>query len=172
MSNKELTQEIDPREGAQIEGAHEAANAADNTQASHWTAGKEDIRSENDIIQEAIESPNGANSAGEQMAQAEASEERNSHESLTTDGNRFVKENGKNGNSISAETPEEFTGLRVTEPEHVAAGLPAIFSTMKHALGEMGVIRTLRTLKTMNQKDGFDCQSCAWADPDGERHFF
>ncbi len=163
MANEELNQTVDPREGEQIEGAHEAANAADNSQASHWTAGKEDIRSEDDIIQEAVEEPRGADSAGEQMARAEAAEQRNSHEDLTvTNGGGF----------ISAETPEAFTGLRVTEPEHFAAGLPAIFSTMKHTIGEMGVIRTLRTLKTMNQKDGFDCQSCAWADPDGERHLF
>src|SRR3954469_22629930 len=34
----------------------------------------------------------------------------------------------------------------------------------------MGVRRSLRTLTSLNQKDGYDCQSCAWPDPDGERH--
>jgi len=34
----------------------------------------------------------------------------------------------------------------------------------------MGVRRGLRTLLTLNQKDGFDCPSCAWPDPDGERN--
>ena len=164
MANEQLNQEVDPPEGTQIDGAHEAANASDTHQPSHWTAGKENIRSEKDIVQEAVQSPHGANSTGEQMAQAEAAERRNSHDDLTitANGNRMV----------NAETPEEFTGLRVTEPEHVAAGLPAIISTMKHTIGEMGVIRTLRTLKAMNQKDGFDCQSCAWDDPDGDRHLF
>jgi molybdopterin-dependent oxidoreductase alpha subunit len=33
----------------------------------------------------------------------------------------------------------------------------------------MGVRRSLRTLSKVNQKDGFDCPSCAWPDPDGER---
>ncbi len=33
----------------------------------------------------------------------------------------------------------------------------------------MGVRRSLRTLTALNQKDGFDCPSCAWPDPDGER---
>ena len=33
----------------------------------------------------------------------------------------------------------------------------------------MGVKRSFRTLLTLNQKDGFDCPSCAWPDPDGER---
>ncbi len=165
MANEEINQTVDPREGEQVEGAHEAANESDKSQASHWTAGKENIRSENDIIQEAVAESTGADNAHEQMREAENAEARNLHEDLP------VKNNG-NGSLISAETPEEFTGLRVSEPEHFAAGLPAIISTMKHTIGEMGVIRTLRTLKTMNQKDGFDCQSCAWADPDGERHFF
>src|SRR5256714_15378272 len=34
----------------------------------------------------------------------------------------------------------------------------------------MGVRRSLRTLTSINQKDGYDCQSCAWPDPDGTRH--
>jgi anaerobic selenocysteine-containing dehydrogenase len=34
----------------------------------------------------------------------------------------------------------------------------------------MGVARSLATLRTVNQKGGFDCQSCAWPDPDGDRH--
>ncbi len=163
MANEESSQTIDPREGAQISGADEAANAADNIHPSHWTAGKENLRSEKEIIEEAVAEPHGADNAHEQLQNAENAEARNSHEELnTTNGN----------NLINAETPEKFTGLRVTEPEHFAAGLPAIISTMRHTIGEMGVIRTLRTLKTMNQKDGFDCQSCAWADPDGDRHLF
>ena len=83
MQNEQLNQTIDPREGSQIEAAHEAANETDNTYASHWTPGKENLRSENDIIQEAVEAPHGASSASEQMAQAEAAEQRNSHENST-----------------------------------------------------------------------------------------
>ncbi len=33
----------------------------------------------------------------------------------------------------------------------------------------MGVERSFHTLLKMNQKDGFDCPSCAWPDPDGKR---
>lgn len=164
MESKKTNQEVDPREGTQIDGAHEAANVSDINQPSHWTAGKENLRGETDIIHEAVSESNGAENAHEQLRQAENAERRNSHENSMTTKNT----NGE----IRAETSEEFTDLRVSEPDKVAAGLPAILSTMKHALGEMGVIRTLKTLKTMNQKDGFDCQSCAWADPDGERHFF
>ena len=164
MKNKESNQTVNPPEGTQIEGSHRAANLSDTVQPSHWTAGKEDLRSENDLVREAVEESGGAHDGGEQMTRAEAAERKNSHEDRTA----------KNGNdSISAVTPEDFTGsLRVGAPKRFAAGLPAIISTMRHALGEMGVYRTVKTLRTMNQKDGFDCQSCAWADPDGERHLF
>ena len=33
----------------------------------------------------------------------------------------------------------------------------------------MGVERSLATLLKLNQKNGFDCPSCAWPDPDGDR---
>ncbi|HEX8637140.1 MAG TPA: molybdopterin-dependent oxidoreductase, partial [Pyrinomonadaceae bacterium] len=166
MANEKLNQNVDPREGTQIEGAHEAANRNDDAQASHWTAGKENLRSENDIVREAVDTPRGADSAHEQMKQAGDAEQRNSH------GDAPVVADFEGTSAARFETPEEFTDLKVSEPERFAAGLPAIVSTMKHTLGKMGVVRTLKTLKTMNQKDGFDCQSCAWADPDGERHLF
>ena len=51
----------------------------------------------------------------------------------------------------------------------LAAGLPAVFSSAKHALNETGPVRGVRLLTTMNQKDGFDCSSCAWPDPDEGR---
>ena len=42
---------------------------------------------------------------------------------------------------------------------------------MKRAVEQMGVTRTARTLRRLNQVDGFDCQGCAWPDPDPEhRH--
>ncbi|MBA3386821.1 MAG: molybdopterin-dependent oxidoreductase, partial [Chthoniobacterales bacterium] len=34
---------------------------------------------------------------------------------------------------------------------------------------EMGVARSAKTLLKVNQKNGFDCQSCAWPSPDHER---
>src|SRR4051794_6446690 len=33
----------------------------------------------------------------------------------------------------------------------------------------MGVKRSLKTLLSLNQKDGYDCPSCAWPDPDDDR---
>ena len=42
---------------------------------------------------------------------------------------------------------------------------------MKRSLDQMGATRTARTLLRLNQVDGFDCQGCAWPDPDPEhRH--
>ena len=46
-----------------------------------------------------------------------------------------------------------------------AAGLPAVAVSLRRAVKEMGVTRSLRTLARLNQADGFDCMGCAWADP-------
>ncbi len=65
--------------------------------------------------------------------------------------------------------PEGEPDPTIKNRAHVAGGITAISKTMKSALGEMGARRTLRTLIKLNQKDGFDCPSCAWPDPDGDR---
>lgn len=40
------------------------------------------------------------------------------------------------------------------------------------AFGGMGAVRGAKLLLEINQKDGFDCQSCAWPSPDGDRQTF
>ncbi len=61
--------------------------------------------------------------------------------------------------------------LEVTGVAHAAAGATAVAVAMKRAVEQMGVRRTARTLLRLNQVDGFDCQGCAWPDPDPEhRH--
>ncbi|MES2780645.1 MAG: FdhF/YdeP family oxidoreductase [Bacteroidota bacterium] len=67
------------------------------------------------------------------------------------------------------ENPETFLDIKLTEPKVVAAGIPAVVSSVKHILSEMGPIRGTKALLKMNQKDGFDCPGCAWPDPDDER---
>ncbi|MGI9546600.1 MAG: hypothetical protein ACR2MM_05160, partial [Flavobacteriaceae bacterium] len=62
--------------------------------------------------------------------------------------------------------PEHFTGLRLSEPKNFAAGKDGIMAALKHGFKEMGIIRSMRTLLKMNQKEGFDCPSCAWPDPE------
>ncbi|HSU41030.1 MAG TPA: FdhF/YdeP family oxidoreductase [Polyangiaceae bacterium] len=67
------------------------------------------------------------------------------------------------------EPPPETEAPRLERREESAAGFTSIYETAKHGFGEMGVARTVSTLLKINQKDGFDCPSCAWPDPDGER---
>jgi molybdopterin-dependent oxidoreductase alpha subunit len=59
--------------------------------------------------------------------------------------------------------------LIVSAPEHVAAGVPAVLSAVKHAVREMGAVRGTRELFALNQFQGFDCPGCAWPDPHDHR---
>ena len=70
---------------------------------------------------------------------------------------------------IFAQPPPKFTGLKVKKRKTVAAGVPAVMSSARYAMRETGPIRGAKLLLGMNQKDGFDCTSCAWPDPDDER---
>ena len=58
-----------------------------------------------------------------------------------------------------------------TGPKEWAAGIPAVTSAVQHILREAGPFRGIRGLLEMNQAGGFDCPSCAWPDPDGDRSF-
>jgi molybdopterin-dependent oxidoreductase alpha subunit len=69
----------------------------------------------------------------------------------------------------NAQTPEEPQLVQIESPSKSAGGVPAILATARHALSEMGVGRSLRTLLNLNQKSGFDCPGCAWPEPDKER---
>ncbi len=61
--------------------------------------------------------------------------------------------------------------LEVGGEAHAAAGVTAVAVAMKRAVDSMGVRRTAATLLKLNQTDGFDCQGCAWPDPEpGHRH--
>jgi molybdopterin-dependent oxidoreductase alpha subunit len=70
-----------------------------------------------------------------------------------------------------AQPPVETEGLRQGSPSKAAAGLMAVEQTMAFSVREMGLVRGIGTLLKLNQKDGFDCQSCAWPNPDGHRSF-
>lgn len=63
-------------------------------------------------------------------------------------------------------TPEGFTGIKLTEPKTTAAGIPAVFSAVRHILNEMDPIRATKVMFELNQKGGIDCPGCAWPDPD------
>jgi molybdopterin-dependent oxidoreductase alpha subunit len=68
-----------------------------------------------------------------------------------------------------AQPPFETDPANITERPGGAAGLPAIVATTRFAVGEMGLVRGVKTLLKVNQKSGFDCQSCAWPSPDEHR---
>jgi molybdopterin-dependent oxidoreductase alpha subunit len=63
----------------------------------------------------------------------------------------------------------EYPDLKVGHKEDWAVGVPAILHSMEPAIKEMGPVRTALLMTAINQKDGFDCMSCAWPDP-GKRN--
>ncbi|HXW53727.1 MAG TPA: FdhF/YdeP family oxidoreductase [Myxococcota bacterium] len=46
-----------------------------------------------------------------------------------------------------------------------SGGIGAVWSTIKHAHKQTGVIRAARALLAMNSETGFDCPGCAWPEP-------
>ncbi len=61
-------------------------------------------------------------------------------------------------------------GLSLSGPKDYAAGVPAVVTSMQHAVGQMGVRRSALTLLRVNQKTGFDCPGCAWPESRDHRH--
>src|SRR6202158_4536645 len=76
-----------------------------------------------------------------------------------------------NHGDVSDQIPEALE-LKITAIPKVATGIPAILHSLTYGLSEMGPVRMTRAWLAVNQKTGFDCPSCAWADPDGHRHPF
>ncbi|SDY18216.1 FdhF/YdeP family oxidoreductase [Hymenobacter psychrophilus] len=77
--------------------------------------------------------------------------------------------NAKYKYPILAQPPEGLTGLHLEPRQTVAAGVTAVIKSMSFSWSEGGLDRGTRGLLNMNQKDGFDCSSCAWPDPDHHR---
>ncbi|MDP4611267.1 MAG: FdhF/YdeP family oxidoreductase [Opitutales bacterium] len=71
-----------------------------------------------------------------------------------------------------AEPPRQLEHLQRTAPKDQAVGLKAVTNSIKHVKDQAGVSRGGKALYRLNQKGGFDCPSCAWPDPDGERSSF
>jgi molybdopterin-dependent oxidoreductase alpha subunit len=137
---------IDPEERKELQGRAEQdsgggairGDRANQEQASSWEAAKLDLQDEDDATR----------------AQERAGEP----------GAGAVDESAHG--VVSGRPPEELTGrFRLGEVQTTAAGVSAIRVAMRHALDEMGVVDGIRMLSRLNQPDGFDCQSCAWADP-------
>lgn len=131
-----------------VEEERATEEIASEAQPTHYNVTPHDGEAERKIQTEAA-SPSNSNSPEE------------SKESL--------QETTAHGLSINAQSPVEISGIEIKEAGGVAGGIPAIVQTVKHAWREMGARRSLKTLLSVNQKDGFDCPGCAWPEPDGER---
>src|SRR5918993_5503037 len=68
-----------------------------------------------------------------------------------------------------AQYPADGEGPRVGPRKKVAGGVQSVLQSTKFALRESPT-RSIRSLLVANQKGGFDCPSCAWPEPDGDRH--
>src|SRR4051795_10909236 len=68
-----------------------------------------------------------------------------------------------------AQYPADGEDPQVRERDVVSSGIQGVYQSMRFALKE-GAGRTLKSLRVVNKKGGFDCPSCAWPDPDGTRH--
>lgn len=76
------------------------------------------------------------------------------------------------GHGVVSDQIPEAIEVKTTAIPKVATGIPAILHSLAYGLSEMGPLRMTRAWLAVNQKTGFDCPSCAWADPDGNRHPF
>ncbi|MFZ1411734.1 MAG: FdhF/YdeP family oxidoreductase [Micropruina sp.] len=73
---------------------------------------------------------------------------------------------------MSTKAPTDDPGdakLGVGQPKHYGAGIPGVLRALSAANQQMGARRSLLTLTSVNQRDGFDCPGCAWPDPE-HRH--
>src|SRR3989440_3646508 len=71
-----------------------------------------------------------------------------------------------------AQPPEEKDGASLRAPDRTAAGMQALFESLKFTARETGFTRGFSDWLKVNKKNGFDCQSCAWPSPDEDRHLF
>ena len=70
-----------------------------------------------------------------------------------------------------ARTPPDNVSLKLKKVKKKAAGVGAIASSVVHGLTKMGAVKTVKTLRTVNQLEGFDCPGCAWPDPEHRTAF-
>ena len=73
---------------------------------------------------------------------------------------------------VRAQPPIKTEKLRIRKPKQVAAGIQGVTKSFKIGWAEAGLSRTLKTMRTVNKFDGYDCPGCAWPDPDDHRSGF
>lgn len=83
-----------------------------------------------------------------------------------------IQESGElSRKKVSAQPPID-TKVTIHAPKTAAGGALAIEKAAQAMLREQGLVQGVRTWLHVNQKDGFDCPSCAWPDPAHARHRF
>ena len=83
-----------------------------------------------------------------------------------------MKDDGLEEVTPGAQAPKESAKPKLKAPDRVAAGMNALWESLKFTAREPGFMRGFRDWIRINKKDGFDCQSCAWPNPNEDRHFF
>ncbi len=90
-------------------------------------------------------------------------------------GDRNDRTNGERDSPRAEESswalvPFESAPAKISDRPSAAAGFPGVTQVVKFGVREMGFRRSIALLRDVNQKNGFDCQSCAWPNPSGTRH--
>ncbi|MEC8313385.1 MAG: FdhF/YdeP family oxidoreductase [Candidatus Thermoplasmatota archaeon] len=75
------------------------------------------------------------------------------------------------GDDSGGLTPVDKSKLTLSSTKSTAAGIPAVLSSAVHSMKKMGVTKSVKTLRMVNQKAGFDCPGCAWPDPEHRSSF-
>ena len=73
---------------------------------------------------------------------------------------------------VRAQPPIEEEKLSIGRPKKVAAGFTGVQKSFAISLSEAGLLRTIKTMRTVNRFDGYDCPGGAWPDPDDHRSGF
>ncbi len=73
---------------------------------------------------------------------------------------------------VKAQSPKKEGKIKIGKPKQVAAGITGVRKSFSIGISEAGLIRTMKTMRSVNKFDGYDCPGCAWPDPDGHRSSF
>lgn len=73
---------------------------------------------------------------------------------------------------VKAQPPIQKEALRIRRPKSVAAGFTGVLKSFSIGIAEGGLLRTVKTMRSVNRFDGYDCPGCAWPDPDTHRSGF
>ena len=58
---------------------------------------------------------------------------------------------------VNAQSPIKSERLKIRKPKRVAAGITGVTKSFGIGLSEAGLGRTLRTMRSVNRFDGYDC---------------